>query len=99
MMNKEQLVAAVSENLNAQGFPIESKAQANRIVSATLEEIKKSVIEGEGVSIIGFGSFRTSERAATQCRNMQTGEMMEVPARHVVKFTPGAAFKNAVKDK
>lgn len=96
MMNKKELVASVMAKLEGQGFPVASKAQAQRAVAAVLETIKESVVDGDGVNIIGFGSFRPAERKATQFRNMQTGELMDVPARRVVTFKPGKAFKDAV---
>lgn len=96
MMNKKELVASVMAKLEGQGFPVASKAQAQRAVAAVLETIKESVVDGDGVNIIGFGSFHPAERKATQFRNMQTGELMDVPARRVVTFKPGKAFKDAV---
>lgn len=50
------------------------------------------------VSIVGFGTFETTERAARMGRNPQTGEDMEIPASKALKFKAGKAFKDAVKN-
>lgn len=66
---------------------IETKKEATRAVEAVIAEIKGIVVEGDELTIVGFGSFKTVEREARICRNPQTGEAIEVPAKTVAKFT------------
>ena len=56
------------------------------------EELKK----GNKISIVGFGTFAVSERAAREGRNPRTGETVQIAARRAVTFKPGAALKEAV---
>lgn len=89
-MNKTELVAAVSEQI---GVP---KRTAEAVVNATINMIIDETANGNGVQLIGFGTFETVKRAARQGRNPQTGETVSVPATVVPKFRPGKAFKDAV---
>lgn len=50
---------------------------------------------GERVQLVGFGSFSVNARAARMARNPQTGQAMRIPAKNVVKFTPGSYLENA----
>ena len=51
---------------------------------------------GGRVSLVGFGSFSVSARAARDGRNPQTGATIKIPARKVVKFKAGSELKDSV---
>jgi DNA-binding protein HU-beta len=55
------------------------------------------VAAGEKVTLIGFGTFSVSKRAAREGRNPQTGKAMKIPAKKVVKFKPGSKLAEAAK--
>lgn len=95
-MNKGELIKAVEADLENQGFAIETHAQAERIVTATLNAIRSAVESGDDVRLPGFGSFTVVDRAARHGHNIRTGEDIEIPARKAIKFAPGSAFKEAV---
>ncbi|HAK70107.1 MAG TPA: DNA-binding protein, partial [Cryomorphaceae bacterium] len=45
---------------------------------------------GGRVSLVGFGSFSVSARAARDGRNPQTGAVIKIAAKNVAKFKAGA---------
>ena len=47
---------------------------------------------GDRVSLVGFGSFSVSHRAARTGRNPQTGAEIKIKAKNVVKFKAGAGL-------
>ena len=98
MMNKAALVEAVEADLAEQGFPIESHAQAWRIVNSVIGTTTETVVSGETVQISGFGSFKPVTRAAHAAMNPATRESVEVPTKKSVRFAPGAALKRAVNE-
>jgi len=51
---------------------------------------------GEKIKISGFGNFVLKEKAARRGRNPQTGEKIEVAARRIVKFKPGAVLRKTL---
>ena len=66
-MNKSELISAVAARAEI------SKKDAEKAVNAVFAGISDSLASGEGVQIIGFGSFEVRDRAAKECRNPRTG--------------------------
>jgi DNA-binding protein HU-beta len=90
-MNKTELVATVAE---VSGKP---KADVKEVLEALLGQIIKTVKSGEEVSLVGFGTFKSAERAARTGRNPATGKEIKIAAANVPAFVSGKALKDAVK--
>jgi DNA-binding protein HU-beta len=73
-----------------------TKTFAGRALDATTDSITKSLKKGESVTLIGFGTFKVSKRAARAGRNPQTGAALKIAARNAATFTAGKALKEAV---
>ena len=89
-MNKTDLIEAI---VTQSGL---SKAAASEALTATFDAIAKALSTGDKVSLIGFGTFQVSERAARTGKNPQTGEPIAIPAARVAKFKAGQKLKDAV---
>ena len=89
-MNKAELVEKIANDADI------SKATADRVLSATIEQIIKAVTKGDDVQLIGFGTFNSGKRAARVGRNPATGAEIKIPAAKTAKFSAGKAFKDAV---
>lgn len=89
-LSKSEFVAKVSEKTEL------TKKDAEKAVNAFLETIQESMVAGETVSFVGFGSFEVRERAARKGRNPQTGEEIQIAASKVPAFKPGKSLKDAV---
>lgn len=81
-MNKSELIKNIADQNGL------TKVNAKKIVESVLENIAKGTREKGKVSLLGFGNFSTTIRAARQGRNPKTGEILEIPAKEVVKFKP-----------
>ena len=89
-MNKSDLVAIVAEKMEV------TKKDAEVSLNAVVEAITESLVKGEKIQLIGFGSFEVRKRAARKGRNPQTNEEMKIPASKVPAFKAGQALKDAV---
>lgn len=90
-MNKTEFVGRVATHGDM------SAAEAGRAVQAVLDVIQDALKSGEDVAFAGFGKFSVSERAARTGVNPQDpSKKVEIPARTVPRFTPGAVLKEAV---
>ena len=89
-MNKSELVEAVAKAADI------SKAAAEKALDGALNAIKSALKKGSGVTLVGFGTFRVSKRAARTGRNPRTGEAIKIKAARVPKFSAGKALKDAV---
>jgi len=76
---------------------IEVKKQAVSAVDAVFDTITQTLGRGEEVAIAGFGTFRTTKRAARAGINPRTGEKIQIAASVRPKFKAGKALKEAVK--
>ncbi len=83
-MNKTDLINAIAAEAGL------SKADAAKALNATTAAIAGAVKAGDKVALIGFGTFAVSERPARTGKNPRTGEVLEIPAKKVVKFKPGS---------
>lgn len=89
-MNKADLISAMAESAGI------SKAQASSALDALMSSVGSTLKNGGKVSLVGFGTWSASERAARDGRNPQTGETIKIPAKTVVKFKAGSELNKAV---
>jgi DNA-binding protein HU-beta len=89
-MNKAELIANVADKAEV------SKAQAEKLLNATLSSINEGLTNDGNLTLVGFGTFSVVKRAARKGRNPQTGKTIKIPAKNVVKFKPGKNLKDAV---
>lgn len=89
-MNKNDLISKVAE---VSGL---TKADASKAVDGLFEAITDSLKNEQEVRLVGFGTFTTARRQATEGRNPRTGEKINIPASVVPKFKPGKTLKDAV---
>lgn len=83
-MNKAELIDAMA--LDAE-IP---KAAAKKALDSFTANVSNALAEGKRVSLVGFGSFSVSKRAAREGRNPQTGASIKIAAKAVARFKPGA---------
>ena len=74
-----------------------SKKDAEKALAAFTNIVADTLVDGDKVQLVGFGTFEVAERAARTGRNPQTGESIEIGASKSPKFKAGKAFKDAVK--
>jgi DNA-binding protein HU-beta len=89
-MNKSDLVDAIAESAGL------SKADAGRALDAFVDTVTSSLKSGDGVSLVGFGTFSVRDRAARTGRNPRTGETIQIAASKNPAFKAGKALKDAV---
>lgn len=89
-MNKGQLVEAISRDARI------TKTQAQDALDAFVKNVQGSLKGGDKVTIVGFGTFSASNRAARMGRNPQTGQPIKIAAKRVAKFSAGKALKDAI---
>ena len=92
-MNKTDLVVAVAEEVGI------TKKDAEKAVNAFVEVVTDSLVKGEKVQLVGFGSFEVRKRAARKGRNPQTKEEIKIPASKAPVFKAGKALKDLVNNK
>ncbi len=90
-MNKAQLIEAMASEAKL------TKADAKKALDAFVVATSKALKKGERVALVGFGSFSVAKRAQRKGRNPQTGKVITIAAKKVVKFKAGADLTKKVK--
>jgi len=91
-MNKQYIVDVVFNS-----GEVLTKAAADRVVELILRTIRDGVKKHEKVSVAGLGIFKKQKVAGRSGRNPRTGEQIEIPSYHKVKFQPAKTFKEQVQ--
>ena len=86
-MNKSELIKEVALKRKL------SFNEATNAVDAIMEAIAETMHKGEGVTLVGFGSFVIQGRKARNGHNPATGGSKLIPAKRQVKFRPGSKMK------
>ncbi|HYG12673.1 MAG TPA: HU family DNA-binding protein [Methylophilaceae bacterium] len=89
-MNKQELIAQIATEAGL------SKAAAAKVVDAFTDSVTAALKKGDSVTLIGFGTFTVSARAARTGRNPQTGKELKIAARKAPAFRAGKALKDAL---
>ncbi|NVN92343.1 MAG: HU family DNA-binding protein [Desulfuromonadales bacterium] len=92
-MTKAELISAVAEESGLK------KVDAEKAVNAFIASVTAALEKGDKLSLVGFGTFCTTKRAARKGQNPQTGKKINIPAATIPKFKPGKTLKEAVNKK
>ena len=85
-MNKAELIEKIAKEAGI------TKVQANETLDSLTSSVIGALKKGDRVTLVGFGTFSVTARAARNGRNPQTGETIKIKARKVPKFKAGKDF-------
>ena len=91
-MNKKELTAKLAE---VKEITIK---EATNIMDVVMDIIEAEIVSGGEISLHGFGTLKTVERAERECLNPQTKEKMIVPAKKTVTFKVAKGLKDKVNN-
>jgi DNA-binding protein HU-beta len=83
IMNKGELISKLADDAGI------TKTQANVALDSFVEAVTKTLRGGGKVTLVGFGTFTVSRRAARNGRNPQTGAVIKIKSKKVAKFKAG----------
>ena len=90
-MNKSELIAKIAEKSGL------NQKDAGKALDGLTQAVSDALANGEDVTLVGFGTFKVTERKAKKGRNPATGEAIQIPAKKAPIFKAGKAFKDAVQ--
>lgn len=89
-MNKSELVDAMAKESGL------TKADAKKALDAFTTTVGKVLKKGDKISLVGFGTYSVSKRAARTGKNPRTGAAIKIAAKKVVKFKAGSDLSGKV---
>ena len=85
-MTKAELISKIAEDAEI------TKAAATAALTSFIEGVTKTLKDGDKLTLVGFGTFSVSKRAARKGRNPFTGEEIKIKAKKVAKFKASKEF-------
>ncbi len=89
-MTKMELISMVASKSEL------SKKDSEKAVNAFIDSIVDTLVKGDKIQLIGFGTFEVRDRAAREGKNPLTGEKLSIPATKVPAFKAGKLLKEVV---
>ena len=89
-MTKTELIKLIAERADL------TQAKATEALQAFEAAVTSELSKGGEVALIGFGTFKVTDRAARTGRNPQTGAAIQIAASKVPTFKAGKGLKDAV---
>lgn len=89
-MNKGELIEKIAGDAGI------TKKQAGIALDSFTEAVAKTLKKGDKVTLVGFGTFSVSKRAARTGRNPQTGATIKIKAKKVAKFKAGKELSSKI---
>lgn len=90
-MNKAELIQAVAKKTKS------SASASEYAINAIFGTINNTLVKGDHVKIVGFGTFKVRKTKSRNGRNPITGKAITIKATKRVKFVAGEALRAAVK--
>jgi DNA-binding protein HU-beta len=91
-VNKSDLIRKMARDARL------TNVQACKALDAFLDGVQLSLLQGDRVTLVGFGTFTTSQRKARLVRDPRSGGTMEIATRRVARFAPGLDLRRAVQN-
>jgi DNA-binding protein HU-beta len=91
-VNKRDLIKKIAQDARL------TNVQAGNALDAFLKCVQSSLIKGDRVTLVGFGTFAISQHKARMVRVPRRGGTVEIAARRVARFAPGLDLKLAIQN-
>lgn len=89
-MNKGEIISQMALDAGI------TKVSAGAALDSMIQTITTTLKKGENVTLVGFGTYSVSSRAARNGRNPQTGDIIKIKAKKVPKFKAGKDFSETI---
>jgi len=89
-MNKSELVGTLATITGL------TQKEVTKVLDAYIEVVGKTLKKGGEITLVGFGTFKVSQRKARTGRNPKTGETIQIKACRVPCFKAGKGLREAV---
>ncbi len=91
-LTRKELTETLANQL---GF---SQSNCSHLVDSFLDNMKKSMIEGESIKLVHFGTFTVRNKSPRRGRNPRTGETITIKKRQAVSFRPSKKLREQVNE-
>ena len=87
-VTRKELATSVTEKLGI------SQRIAAEIVDTVFAALKDTLVNGESIKLVQFGSLNVRDKALRRGRNPKTGESMTIAKRQMISFRPSGQLRD-----
>jgi len=87
-VTRKKLATSVTEKLGI------SQRNAAGIVDTVFAALKDTLVNGESIKLVQFGTLKVRDKAPRRGRNPKTGESMTIAKRQMITFRPSKQLRD-----
>lgn len=91
-VTRKELALSVTEKLGI------SQRNSAQIVDTVFATMKSSLINGESIKLVQFGSLNVRNKSPRRGRNPKTGESMTITKRQMINFRPSKQLRERLNE-
>jgi len=91
-VTRKELAASVSERLDI------SQRNAAEIVDTVFATLKDTLVKGESIKLVQFGTLNVRDKSPRRGRNPQTGESLVIVKRQMITFRPSRQLRDRLNE-
>lgn len=91
-----ELIERVRTRLKAAGFE-HRDSETRPILTAVLNALTEQILAAGEAPLYGFGRFWMSYQKPKRGRDPRSGDPIQLPAMHLLRFTPGDSLRGKVR--
>lgn len=86
-LTRKELAVSVTEKLAV------SQRNAAEIIDTVFATLKNTLVNGESIKLVQFGSLNVRDKSPRRGRNPQTGQSMTITKRQMISFRPSRQLR------
>lgn len=98
-MTKTDLIDLIAQRSHQYYSASVSKVVIAAVLDTLADVASTELWDGNDLPLPGLGKFTVKQRPARNGRNPATGQAMTIAAHAVIKFVPGKALKDGIKQR
>ena len=87
-VTRKELATSVTEKLGI------SQRNAAEIVDTVFAALKDTLVNGESIKLVQFGTLKVRDKSPRRGRNPKTGESMTIAKRQMISFRPSGQLRD-----
>ena len=87
-VTRKELATSVTEKLDI------SQRNAAEIVDTVFATLKDTLVNGESIKLVQFGTLKVRDKSPRRGRNPKTGESMTIAKRQMITFRPSRQLRD-----
>lgn len=91
-VTRKELAISVTEKLGI------SQRNAAEIVDTVFATLKDTLVNGESIKLVQFGSLNVRDKSPRRGRNPKTGQSMTITKRQMVSFRPSGKLRGRLNE-